>query len=149
MTQVRTDYGETRESARRERAEKVGSLPGTSVQADLQNLDTRIAGISTGSARTQRLVTTSPITVGGTDQIINVNISAGSPTCTLPLASSRAGVVLTFKDVGGNFGAHSLTITPVGGDTIDGLASLVLSTNRMTINLVPANDGTTTGWFIE
>jgi hypothetical protein len=146
MTQVRTDYGTTVESARRLHAEKVGALPGTNVQVDLQNLDSRV---TTATSRTQRLVTASPIVVGAADMIINVNISSGSPTCTLPTAASRAGVALTFQDVGGNFAAHNLTITPSGGDTIDGQASLVLSTNRMNINLVPANDGTTVGWFIE
>jgi hypothetical protein len=146
MTQVRTDYGTTVESARRLHAEKVGALPGTNVQVDLQNLDSRVTTIT---APTQRLVTSSPITVQSTDFIINVNISAGSPSCTLPLASSRAGIPLVFVDVGGNFGAHALTITPAGGDTIDGQASLSLGTNRQAIRLVPANDGTTTGWTIQ
>lgn len=99
--------------------------------------------------RTQRLATTSPITVSGSDNIINVNISSGSPTCTLPLASSRAGSPLTFKDVGGNFGAHNLTITPAGGDNIDGGGAIVLGTNRQAVTLVPANDGSTVGWSIE
>lgn len=102
-----------------------------------------------GSVPVQRLVTSSPIVVASSDQIINVNISAGSPTCTLPTASGRSGLAVAFKDVGGNFGAHALTITPAGGDTIDGQASLTLGTNRQFISLVPANDGTTTGWFIE
>lgn len=100
-------------------------------------------------ARNQRLATASPIVAAGTDQIINVNIAAGSPTCTLPAASTRAGVPLTFKDVGGNFAAHNLTITPSGGDTIDGAASYVLNQNRQGITFVPANDGTSAGWFIE
>ncbi len=100
-------------------------------------------------ARNQRLVTASPIVVASTDQIINVNIAAGGPTCALPVASTRAGVPLTFKDVGGNFAAHNLTITPAGGDTIDGAASLVLNVNRQGVTLVPANDGTSSGWFIE
>lgn len=101
------------------------------------------------SVRIQRLVTTSPITVVGGDQIINVNISSVSPTCTLPLASSRAGNAVTFKDVGGNFAAHPLTITPAGGDNIDGGGAIVLSNNRQAVTLVPANDGSTVGWAIE
>lgn len=99
--------------------------------------------------RTQRLATSSPITVSGSDNIINVNISSGSPTCTLPLASSRAGSPLTFKDVGGNFAAHNLTIAPAGGDNIDGGGAIVLGTNRQSVTLVPANDGITVGWAIE
>lgn len=101
------------------------------------------------SVRTQRLVTTSPITVLSNDNIINVNISSGSPTCTLPQASTRAGSPLTFKDVGGNFAAHNLTLTPFAGDNIDGGGAIVLSNNRQSVTLVPANDGTTVGWSIE
>lgn len=142
--QVRTDYGETRESARRERAERVGSLPGTNVQTDLQNLDSRV---TTATAPTQRLVTSSPIVIQTTDMIINVNISSGSPTCAVPLASSRSGVSLVFVDVGGNFGAHPLALT--FADSIDGQASLTLGTNRQSIRIVPANDGTTTGWTVQ
>jgi hypothetical protein len=100
-------------------------------------------------ARSQRLATASPIVVAGTDQIINVSIAAGAPACALPAASTRIGIPLTFKDVGGNFAAHNLTITPAGGDTIDGLASIVLAVNRQSVTLVPANDGTSTGWMIE
>jgi hypothetical protein len=99
--------------------------------------------------RTQRLATASPITVLTTDQIINVNIATGTPACTLPAASTRAGNPLTFKDVGGNFAANPLTITPAAGDNIDGGGAITLSTNRQVITLVPANDGTTVGWSIE
>lgn len=101
------------------------------------------------SVRLQRLAITSPIVISGTDQIINVNISSGSPTCTLPLASTRAGNAITFKDVGGNFGAHNLTVTPAGGDNIDGGGAIVLNVNRQAVTLVPANDGSTVGWSIE
>jgi hypothetical protein len=109
--------------------------------------------ISGGAAilgvRTQRLVTVSPIAITVADQIINVAINAGAPTCTLPLANTRGGAPLTFKDVGGFFAAHNLTITPTNPDTIDGLASIVLNQNRQAVTLVPANDGTTSGWLIE
>jgi len=101
------------------------------------------------AVRNQRLVTSSPIVIGVSDEIINVNISSGSSSCALPSASSRGGLPLTFKDVGGNFAAHSLTVTPAGADTIDGQPSLTLSGNFQSINLVPANDGTTAGWFSQ
>lgn len=102
-----------------------------------------------GPIRLQRLVTASPIVVSSGDQIINVNISSGSPTCTLPTAASRTGNAVTFKDVGGQFGAHNLTIAPAGGDHIDGGGNVVLGTNYQAVTLVPANDGTSNGWFIE
>jgi hypothetical protein len=99
--------------------------------------------------RLQRSVTASPIVVGPTDQILNVNINAGAPTCTLPQASTRAGVPLTFKDVGGQFAAHSLTLTAFAGDNIDSAGSIVLALNRQSVTLVPFNDGANTGWAIE
>lgn len=101
------------------------------------------------TARPQRLVTASPITVQLYDSIINVNVSGSAVACTLPSAASRGGVPLAFKDVSGNFAAHNLTLTPAAGDTIDGASSLVLSTNYQYVNLMPANDGTTTGWSVE
>src|SRR5262249_8573412 len=70
----------------------------------LSNLITQAQAV-----RAQRSVTASPITVNPTDSILNVNISTGSPTCTLPQASSRAGAPVTFKDIGGQFGGHPLT----------------------------------------
>lgn len=101
------------------------------------------------SIKVQRSVTTSPITVAGTDEIINCNISSGSPTCTLPQASTRAGKAVTFKDVGGQFFAHNLTITPFAGDTIEGLSTFVLSNNYAALTLVPGNDTVnTTMWFV-
>jgi hypothetical protein len=93
-------------------------------------------------------VTASPIVVGSTDAILNINITTGSPTCALPAAATRSGVAVCFKDVGSQFGAHPLTITPNGTETIDGLASVTLSTNRQWIWLTPYNDTVNTGWEI-
>ena len=96
----------------------------------------------------QRSVTASPITVASTDEVINCNIASGSPTCSLPAPGGRAGKVLVFKDTGGQFGTHNLTLTPSSG-TIDGLSSVVLRTNYQYIRLRPYNDGVNTGWSIE
>lgn len=98
--------------------------------------------------RAQRSVTASPIVIAGTDQILNCNINVAA-ACALPAAATRAGMPLTFKDVGAQFGAHNLTITPNGAETIDGAASLVLSVNRQGVTLVPFNDGVNSGWAIE
>jgi hypothetical protein len=96
--------------------------------------------------RTQRSVT-SAITVVATDQIINCNIT-GATSVTLPLASSRAGQPLTFKDVGGKFALNPLTINRTSPDTIEGLTSLTLSNNYAAVTLWPCNDGVNAGWFI-
>jgi hypothetical protein len=110
---------------------------------------TKSNAAATAGVRTQRLVTSSPILPQPNDNIINCNIAAGSPTVTLPLASSRAGLALAFKDVGGHFSAHALVVSTTGGDLIDGLSTITLGTNFQYVNFVPANDGTTTGWSIE
>lgn len=97
----------------------------------------------------QRRVTASPITVASGDVVLNCNIASGSPTCTLPDASTRGGKLVVFKDSGGQFAAHNLTVTPFAGQTIDGLTSVVLATNYQSLRLRPYNDGTGTGWSIE
>lgn len=104
--------------------------------------------IITGVTRAQRSVTATPIIIVGSDQIINCNINVAA-ACSLPPAAARGGTPLTFKDVGAQFTANNLTITPNGSDTIDGAASLVLRNNRQGVTLVPFNDGVNTGWAIE
>lgn len=117
------------------------------IKISLSNLITVAA-----QARTQRSVTASPIVITAgppADQILNVNI-AGAAACTLPQASTRAGLALTFKDVGANFAAHPLTLTAFAGDNIDGAGTLVLNQNRQGVTLIPGNDTVnTTTWSIE
>jgi len=96
---------------------------------------------------TQRSITTTgPITLTGTDEILNLNIASGAPSLALPSAATRAGRALFIKDVGGQFGTHNLTITCAGAEKIDGLASVVLNTNYSFLRLYPMNDGVNTGW---
>jgi hypothetical protein len=113
--------------------------------------DTSIATtafVQTAVIPVQRRVTASPITVAASDKTITCNITSGTPTCALPAAATRTGLPLIFKDATGQFAAHPLTITPNGAETIDGLASLTLSTNYQYLMLVPYNDGAGSGWFI-
>jgi Collagen triple helix repeat (20 copies) len=97
----------------------------------------------------QRSVTSSPISVNNTDDVININIGTGSPVCTLPSAGSRNGRVIIFKDVGGHFGSNNFTITPAGAERMDGLATLTMNTNYGRLTLRPMNDTVNTGWSIE
>jgi hypothetical protein len=101
-----------------------------------------------GGVRTQRSVTTTPIVISSTDQILNCNIPIPA-TCALPSSSFRNGVPLTFKDVGGQFASNNVTITAAGNETIDGSASIILTLNRQSATLVPFSDGVNTGWAIE
>jgi hypothetical protein len=109
----------------------------------------QIFGITIGASRAQRSVTASPIVVQAIDQILNVNIPAGAPVCTLPPFAPRLGLPVTFKDVGGNFGAHPLTISGAGGDLIDGQASITLNGNFEVVTLVPFNDTVNSGWSLQ
>lgn len=105
-------------------------------------------GTPFGRARLQRSVTATPIVLVAADEIINCNINAAA-ACALPSAASRAGLALTFKDVGAQFGANNLTLSVFAGDTIEGsAAALVLKNNRQQITLTPLNDGINTGWSI-
>jgi Collagen triple helix repeat (20 copies) len=97
----------------------------------------------------QRSVTSSPVTVGATDDFLNLNISTSLPSCTLPAAATRAGKPIVFKDIGGKFATNNFTITPAGAERIDGLASVTLSTNYGRLRLLPMNDGVNSGWTID
>jgi hypothetical protein len=99
------------------------------------------------AARPQRLVTTTPITISTTDYIINCNIGTVA-ACTLPNPATRSGAPITFKDVGGQFTTHNLTISSPATALMDGTTSIVLNGNYMGLTLVPRNDGTTGGWMI-
>ena len=116
-------------------------------KVSITNLAIAVSNI--GAARNQRLVTTTPIVVATTDQIINCNISSGAAACALPSYTTRTGLPLTFKDVGGQAGTNNITLTASAPDTIDGATTFVLNENYQAVTLVPANDGTTTGWSIE
>lgn len=99
-------------------------------------------------ARLQRSVVASPIVVAPNDQIINFNINAGAPVCTVPSAATRNGAPLTFKDAGGHAAAHNLTISFTGGELCDGLAQVKVTQNFQELTLNPYNDGVNTGYYL-
>lgn len=105
-----------------------------------------ITGGPFGRARMQRSVTSTPIVVTATDEVLNCNINVNA-ACALPAAASRLGLPLTFKDLG-QASAHNITITPNGAETIDGAANVKLTNNRQELTLVPFNDGVNSGWFL-
>jgi len=117
----------------------------TFFKVSITNLITSIT--STQGARNQRSVVATPITVNPTDQILNCKITTAA-TCTLPLASSRIGQAVTFKDMGQAL-ANNIVITASGGDTIDGLATYTINRNYQGVTLVPFNDGVNTGWSVQ
>jgi len=108
-----------------------------------------LTGLGLGGARLQRSVLASPIVIAANDQIINFNINAGAPTCTLPSSISRNGVPLTFQDVGGHAAAHNLTFAFTGGELADGLAAPAITVNYGKMTFTPMNDGVNTGYSIS
>lgn len=98
-------------------------------------------------ARTQRSITSGPVTLVSGDSILNINV-ASSLNIFLPVASTRAGSPLTFKDVGAHAAANNITIVPNGAEKIDGANNFVMTNDRQAITVNPFNDGVNTGWFI-
>lgn len=108
-----------------------------------------LSTLGVGGARLQRAANASPIVVAANDQVINFSIGAPA-TCALPSYATRNGVPLTFNDSGGLLTAvNKLRITPLGAETIDGLAFVDMVTKHNKITLTPYNDGTNTGWYLE
>ena len=100
-----------------------------------------------GGSRLQRFVTASPIVIAPTDQVINSKI-IGAAACQLPLASTRSGIPVTFKDLGAA-AANPIAITTTAPDLIDGLSSFIIGNNYQGVTFVPVTDGVNGGWAIQ
>jgi hypothetical protein len=103
-----------------------------------------------------------PVTTGGTttvqkgNTLVTVNFN-GAVTIQLPTAKANAagGMTipaeqsanpLTVVDIGGFANAHNITILPFGSETIDGLASIAITTNYGAFTLKP--DIVNGGWTL-
>lgn len=67
-------------------------------------------------------------------------------TFNMPLSTARNGVPCTIADVDGVFATYNATIVATSGDSINGAATLVLSSNRQVVTLWPRADGA--GYYI-
>lgn len=142
MVTVRTDLGDLRESARRTRFEQTADILDTNVQDAIKSLD---ANVIASKTRVQRSITTiGSLPIVATDSILNIN-NAGNLAPVVPLASTRNGAPLTFKNLPGS---HLQTLTQTAPDTLEGQNTLPLNPGA-SITLVPYNDGVNTGWAIE
>src|SRR5262249_55524020 len=84
-----------------------------------------MSAVSFGGVRNQRSVTSAPVTIDSSDQILHLNVPVppGGPAgfiIVLPSFATRAGVPLTFKDVGMQATANPITIAAATGEAIDG-----------------------------
>lgn len=69
--------------------------------------------------------------------LVQVDTLTTTKTVTLPLASQNGGRLITIKDKFGSASNNPITITPLGGDTIDGAGgSYVLSNGGAAVSLV-------------
>jgi hypothetical protein len=112
---------------------------------------TGIGAIVAGAGRTQRSITAGgnfPIT--GADSILNIS-NAADLTPPIPLAATRNGSPLTFKN---KWNSHAQTLTLTNPDVLSfdgpaGAATTVELAPGASITLVPFNDGANAGWAIE
>ena len=79
---------------------------------------------------------TSDHTLDGTEHIIGLQTSMGAIEVTLPSAQDVfPGTTVYFRDEDGAASTDNVTLTASGSDTIDGSATLVLSTNSGTVKI--------------
>jgi hypothetical protein len=97
----------------------------------------------TGSFKGQRIavtktVSTSPYTVDGTVEALNVDATSANITVNLPATATVSGLVFTVRKVDAS--THTVTVVPNGSETIEGAANVVISTQWNSVTL--SNDGT-------
>jgi hypothetical protein len=79
---------------------------------------------------TYRLATTTPVTLSPTDQIVFSNLAAPGAVAMNIATATDVGHTFLVGDAKGDAGANNITIAETGGGgTINGAASLVISTN--------------------
>ena len=86
-----------------------------------------------------RVVPSGSFTVAPTDSVILVQGS--SPTITLPLSSTKQGVVRIFGNAGNIFGSANALVIATSPETISGVGTVALTTNFQTIALYPLASG--------
>ncbi len=74
-------------------------------------------------------VTSSSYSATATDRIIGVNFAGAVAITLISAASVAAGTVVTVKDESGSAATNNITVSPQGGQTIEGAASQVLNAN--------------------
>ena len=139
MTTLRTDLGNTKESARRERFEPIGSITATSVQKAIEQAASQGGAI----IPTAVAFAASPYTVLATDVAIYVDTVGGAITINLPAQATRAGVPLLVKDVTGHAAANNISLVGNGAETTDSLATCPISADFGGVTINPLAGGYT------
>jgi len=139
MSTIRTDLGNTKESARHLRVEPFGSITETNIQEALEQIASQpIAIVPTAIA-----FAASPYTVLATDVALYVDTAGGAITINLPAEATRAGIPLLIKDVTGHAAANNISLVGNGAETTDGLATYPISADFGGVTLNPLTGGYT------
>jgi hypothetical protein len=95
------------------------------------------APVSSDTMPTVRVVTSTPDTFTSADTVIFTNLGVAGPVALfLPnSANYKKFVIKDIKGVTGDAGTNNITITPFGGQTIEGSANLVMNINAATVVL--------------
>jgi hypothetical protein len=86
------------------------------------------------------LVTTTPYTVTGTDEVVLVNV-AGPAAIILPTVAAGKKTAFYIKDASGLALTNPITITAVGGATINGIAFALINGNYSHVQFVWSGAG--------
>ena len=119
-------------------AEKVKTKNGCGLEVD-GNTELK-GGIKKSSIRDVNSTTTAT----DTDYTLRC-IQSGPITINLPSKGNNAGQILVIKDALGNAGTHNITLDGNGGDTIDGMSTLVINMNFRCVTI--QCDGIN-GWMV-
>lgn len=100
------------------------------------------AAVSEEMKQAIRVATTSPVTVSDTTDCVVVTDLGTPGAVAVNLPAGTAGRFFFILDGKGDAATNNVTITPSGGQTIGGAASLVLNNNRDAVVLVYSATGT-------
>lgn len=151
MSEIHTDLGITRESARRIRVEMTGNIVHSNIQTELQALDTGKAN-TVGIARAPAAAATIPILT--TDIEVEIDTTATAVSATLPSAiawsaANPNGLELTLIDINGHASTHNITPTLSGSDTFayGGITPTITSDFGL-LKLRPTGSPVS-GWYVR
>lgn len=83
------------------------------------------------------VVAAGAVAIAANDSVVAINKTVGAATaCGLPLAINKIGPV-TISDFKRDAGTNNITISPSGGELIQGLATLTLAANGASVRLFP------------
>lgn len=151
MSEIHTDLGITRESARRIRVEMTGNIVHSNIQTELQALDTGKSNV-VGTARAPAAAATIPILT--TDIEVEIDTTAAAVSATLPSAAAWAaanpnGLELTLIDINGHANAHNITPVLNGADTFSyGGVTPKITADFGLLKLRPTGSPVS-GWYVR